>query len=395
MKRRTVVASRGRQMLRIGTLLASATLVMGGCVKAKQDSLQPKSRYADTIYHLIVPVFIAGGVVFALVLGGTLYFAARFRVPTDAPLEGEEIPEPIHGNFKLELGWTITPALILLVVSVATVVSVFKLAQEPPKSSPHVEVIGQQWWWEFRYNLDPAHKSTYNDIVTANELVIPANTDIALKMDSRDVIHGFWAPELQGKRDAVPGHPTEFNIAATKPGTYFGQCSVFCGLSHANMRFQVIALPKAEYDEWVRHQQTPAVTPASGTALDGANLFISQCGACHNVRGVHKVNPKDMPLTSGAAPDLTHLMTRTIFASGEFDLRVPTAACVAKGLQYADDPSCINEGKLRAWLHHPESMLPMAANGIDGKKGTLRGMPDLNLSQTAIDQLVAFLKTLK
>lgn len=383
-----------RRISRPTLVLAAAVVFLNGCVpNAKQDTLTPKGHYNQTIYNLIVPVFAVAGIVFLLVLGGTLYFALRYRVRTDTPTEGEELPQQIHGNFRLELGWTITPALILLVVGVATVVTVFKMAQAPPKSAPHVQVVGQQWWWEFRYDVN--HDGKYNNVITANQLVIPADTDVAIETVSRDVIHGFWVPELNGKRDVVPGHPTDFAIAATKPGTYYGQCTVLCGLSHANMRLQVVALNKVDYAKWIANQETLAKMPTDPIAKDGAELFKAQCGVCHSVRGVHTAKRAEIPLVAKAAPDLTHLMSRTIFAGGEFDLRKPTSRCIAKGLNFAQDPSCIDDAKLRAWLANPEAMLPMAPNGIDGKFGTWRGMPDLHLSAPQIDQLVSFLKTLK
>ena len=382
----------------LGVAIAALVAVASGCVSnAKQDSLKPKSHYADTIYNLVVPVFIIGGVIAVLVLGVTLYSSVRYRARHEHPDE-MEAPEQVHGNFVWELGWTIAPAVILLFVGIFTVLAVFQLAKQPPPQNPHVEVVGQQWWWEFRYDLSKTEKESqrkYNDIVTANEMVIPAGENVSLRMNSRDVIHGFWVPELQGKRDVVPGRTTMFNIAAKKPGVYYGQCTVICGLSHANMRLQVIALPRAQYEEWVARQVKPATMPTSGLAKEGAGLFKSQCGVCHTARGIHTANPKKNPLTAGAAPDLTHLMSRTTFASGTYDLRIDSKRCRALGLNYAKDPSCINTAELRAWLHDPESMLPMAPNGINGRFGTIRGMPNLNLSPAALDQLVAFLETLK
>ncbi len=399
-RRRPRRTSKVTRRVGLGVALASVLAMAAGCVpNAKQDSLNPKSHYAQTIYNLVVPVFIVGGVIMVIVLGGTLYFAFRYRQPTDVDPDDVEAPEQVHGNFAMEMGWTITPAVILLVVGIATVIVVFKLDKQPPPQNPHVEVVGQQWWWEFRYDLGGAGTKEadrkYDDIVTANELVIPAGVDVSLRMNSRDVIHGFWAPELQGKRDVVPGRTTMFNIAADKPGTYYGQCTVICGLSHANMRFQVIALPRGQYDKWVEHQRQPAKMPTSGLAKQGADLFKSQCGECHTVRGIHTQNPKKNPLVAKEAPDLTHLMSRTTFASATYDLRIPSKACKAKGLDFAEDPSCINRAELRSWLHDPEAMLPMAPHGINDKFGTIRGMPNLNLSPSALDQLVAFLETLK
>lgn len=378
--------------------LVGLAVFASGCVDAKQDSLKPAGRYADIIFDLVTPVFAVAGVVMVIVLGGTLYFALRYRVPADKPLEGEELPEPVHGSFWVEITWTVIPALILAVIGALTVIAVFRLAEEPKTKSPRVEVIGQQWWWEFRYDLNNDNK--YDEIVTANELVIPAGVDVALRMDSRDVIHGFWVPQLNGKRDTNPGHPTKFNIQASEPGVYYGQCTVMCGLSHANMRFEVHALSKADFAKWQAQQQKPAVSATEGLAKDGQGLFVSQCGECHNVRGIHKVDPKKIPLTSGAAPDLTHFMSRTTFAGAEFKLRRDTKECVAKGWNFADDPDCIDEANLRAWLHDPEAMLPMYAQGLKDKEGntipgTVRGMPTMNLAPAAIDQLVAFLTTLK
>lgn len=391
--------SKRSRALGLGVFLATVVAFASGCVSnAKQDSLNPKSHYARTIYHLVVPVFLAGGIISLIVLIPTGYFMVKYRARGNE-LDDEHIPVPVHGNTKMEITWTAIPALILLVVGAATVVTVFKLDRQPPPANPHVEVVGQQWWWEFRYDLSTTAKEqdrTYQDIVTANDLVIPAGTDISLRMSSRDVLHGWWVPELNGKRDVVPGRTTMFNVAADKPGTYFGQCTVMCGLSHANMRFTVTALSPADYAAWVKHQVKPAVKPTSGLAKAGADLFATQCGMCHTVRGIVKAAPPAAsPLTAGAAPDLTHLMTRPIFASGTFDLRVNTPRCVAKGLQFADDPSCINSAELRAWLHDPPAMLPMAADKHDQEINEVRGMPDLGLSPAALDQLVAFLETLK
>lgn len=391
---------RTRAALGLGAALAAVMAFGAGCVpNAKQDSLQPKGHYAQTIYNLVVPVFIIGGVVSVIVIGGTLYFAFRYRAKGDET-DDENIPEPIHGNTAFELGWTITPAVILLVIGFATVVTIFKLDKQPPAQNPHIEVIGQQWWWEFRYDLGGADTKQedrkYNDIVTANDMVIPAGTDISLKMTARDVIHGWWVPELQGKRDVVPGRVTMFNVAADEPGTYYGQCTVICGLSHANMRFTVIALPMDEYKTWLAEQQKPAVMPTEELAAAGGELFKSQCGECHTVRGIHEAPTGDnSPLTAGAAPDLTHLMSRPTFASGMLDLRIDSKRCVAKGLYFAEDETCINTAAMRAWLHDPPAILPMAAEESDIEKNEIRGMPDLGLSPAALDQLIAFLETLK
>lgn len=385
--------SRLRATVRLRTLplAVGAALLLSGCAgNAPQDSLKPESHYARTIYNLIVPVFWIAGVVGVLVIAGSVYMAMKYRIDPESPQEDHEIPKQIHGNRNMELAWTAIPSVILLAVGFATVLSIIQLSKEPPKSNPHIEVIGQQWWWEFRYdvNLD----GTYDEIVTANEMVIPAGTDIALRMGSRDVIHGWWVPRLQGKRDAVPGHPTDFNVAADEPGEYYGQCTVMCGLSHANMRFKVIVLSKADYAKWVEEQQRDAVEPTTELAKKGKEEY-NACAGCHEIQGVNKIEDKNsIDLVAKAAPDLTHFASRTIFASGEFDLRKDTPECKAQGIYY--DESCLDTANLRAWLADPPAMLPMAADG-DGTPGSRRGMPNLNLSASQIDALVAYLSTLK
>lgn len=396
------VARTSVRKLGFGVLLATVVAFAASCVpNAKQDSLKPKGDYAQTIYNLVVPVFIVGGVVALIVLVPTLWFSFRYRARDEELDDVDKIPVPVHGNTAVEITWTVIPSLILLVVGVATVITIFKLDKQPPAENPHIEVVGQQWWWEFRYDLGGAGTKqadrTYDDIVTANDMVIPAGQKVSLRMNSRDVIHGWWVPELQGKRDTVPGRTTMFNVDATEPGTYYGQCTVMCGLSHANMRFTVIALPQAEYDQWVAEQVKPAVSPTDPVAKEGEALFKSSCGMCHIVRGIHdKVpDPEQSTLVAGAAPDLTHFMSRPTFASGMFDLRIDEKRCVDKGLYFAEDPSCINSAQLRAWIHDPPALLPMAAGEKEQEAGEIRGMPDMGVSPAGLDQLVAFLETLK
>lgn len=386
--------SRIRARVRAGAVpaLLGFAFLLGGCASnAPQDSLKPESHYARNIYHLIVPVFGIAAVVGVLVIGGSLFAAWRFRVDAESDPSDDDIPKQVHGSRNMEIGWTVTPLLILVVVGVFTVLSIRHLTKEPPKSNPHIEVIGQQWWWEFRYDLN--NDGHYDEIVTANEMVIPAGTDIALRMASRDVIHGWWVPRLQGKRDVVPGHPTDFNVAADKPGEYFGQCTVMCGLSHANMRFKVIALSKADYAKWVAEQQKPAAEPTTELAKKGKEAF-SACAGCHEIKGVNEIKDRStIDEVSHAAPDLTHFASRTIFASGEFDLRKDTKECREQGIYY-DVDTCLDKAKVRAWLHDPEALLPQAPDG-DGSPGTRRGMPNLNLSPSQLDELVAYLSTLK
>jgi cytochrome c oxidase subunit 2 len=348
-------------------------------------------------------------VVFVLILGACLLVPLKFRAK-DGEGEDEGDPAQVHGNFKLEIGWTIIPAVILLLVAVATVSVVFKLAQKP-KNPIRVEVIGQQWWWEYRYDLDNDGKfGEPGEVITANDLVIPAGRPIALTITSRDVIHSFWSPRLNGKRDAVPGRLQPLTIEADQPGEFLGQCTEFCGLSHANMHTKVIAVAPAQFDEWVKARARKAPTFAESDdsiEAQGYRQFNQLlCSSCHLVDGVNNkkvagkkgIQQNRELQVSGVAPNLTHLFGRTTFAGGLFHLRKETPECKALGVDWAKTDKgleqCFDDAALEAWLRDPPAQKPMAPVAVPGRTGG-RGMPNLNLTEQQIDQLVAYLKTLK
>ena len=207
--------------------------------------------------------------------------------------------------------------------------------------------------------------------MAANQLVIPTGSEIGLKITSRDVIHSYWIPALNGKRDAVPGRVAPWKIEAEKPGVYFGQCTEFCGLSHSRMRMQTVAMDPADFQLWVDQQMQPAVEPIGAAALRGREIFEGQCARCHVVNGINDGGGAD--LVSNAAPNLTHIMSRTTFAGGIFDL-------------YEADGS-LNRTQLEAWLRNAPAEKPAYAEGR-------RGMPAMGLSEGQIDDVVAYLQTL-
>src|SRR5690606_4437771 len=135
--------------------------------------------------------------------------------------------------------------------------------EDHPDDALEVTVIGQQWWWEYRYDIDGDGE---DDIITANDLVIPAGKAVSLSIESRDVIHSFWIPRLNGKRDAVPGRSHPLLLEANEPGVYRGQCTEFCGLSHAYMQMRVVALSEADYEAWVANQLKGAEVPSDDLA---------------------------------------------------------------------------------------------------------------------------------
>jgi cytochrome c oxidase subunit 2 len=380
--------------------LAALTVALGGCASdAPQDSLNPQGPQARTIDDLIMPIFAVAGVVLLIVVVAIGYCVFRFR---DRP-DRDEMPEQTHGKPALEIGLTIAPAVLLAVIGVFTVKTIFDL-DEQPNDALQIDVVGQQWWWEFTY---PALATeTGGPIVTSGEMVIPAGEPIALRLTSRDVIHSFWIPPLNGKRDTVPGRVHTLTMEADEPGEYWGQCAEFCGLSHANMRMRVVALSAEDWDRWVANQQRLAAEPTDEQALAGMEQFTGLCASCHQVNGL--VDAEGEPViadaatqvVAGVAPDLTHLMSRTTFAGGTFDLKVPECTndpeYTAEYVTGTAD-NCLNEAELEEWLRNPPAKKPMFSDpeNLESTDGLYRGMPNLGLSEDQIDQLVAYLRTLK
>ena len=376
--------------LRLRTLALGLLLVVvaAGCASdAPLDTLDPQGPEAQSIDNLLRPVMLVAGLVFLFVELGIVYLVVRFRRRKDD--DGSELPSQTHGNLVLELGWTILPAVILAFVAVATLTTLFDLADEP-ENALEIDVVGQQWWWDFQYDVDG--DGAY-DFRTPNEMVIPAGEPVNLDITSMDVIHSFWIPALNGKRDAVPGRHHPLTFEADHPGTYWGQCTEFCGLSHANMRIRVIALPQDEYDAWLENQLQPAEA-ATGDAVDGETLFSSTCTSCHQVRGLND-DYTGAATVSGTAPDLTHLMTRSTFAGSVFRLYAQADdEDLHDFYTHLAEEGTFNRVQLEAWLRNPPGELPMYADTATLNGALPRGMPNLELSEEQIDQLVAYLQTL-
>jgi cytochrome c oxidase subunit II len=357
-------------------------LLLAACAPdAPLDTLQPAGPESRTIHNLFVPVILVAGVVFVLVQGAVLYLAWRFRRHDG----DDELPDQIHGNNKLEIGWTILPAVVLAFIGVATVSTIIRLADQP-EGALEVQVIGQQWWWEFRYDLDG--DGEFDEIVTASDLVLPAGEPVNLSITARDVIHSFWIPALNGKKDAVPGRLHPLTIEADEAGVYMGQCTEFCGLSHAYMQMRVVALERDEWESWAENQQQPQGA-VDGLAAEGQEIFDVRCSACHLVSGhnddSYSVEGVEEALVAGAAPNLTHFATRGVFAGAIFDL---WRDLDGDGMIGPDEIGQeLNTPDLEAWLRNPPGMKAMAAEDR-------RGMPNLGLSEEEIDALVAYLVTL-
>lgn len=273
---------------------ALGALPVGGCAwDGPMSTVVARSDLNAAILHVYTIIAWACAIIATIVfatLGWVLY---RYRARPGARAS------QTRGHSALEIGWTIAPALVLLVIAIPTIQVTFRTqrqAEEP--GALDVTVRGWQWWWEFRYPT--------LGIVTANELHLPTGRPVVLALDGPDVIHSFWVPQLGGKRDVVPGRLNRLTFTPEAPGEYLGQCAEFCGVSHANMRMRVIVDEAEAWQAWVKRQQSPpAADPATA---EGAAVFgRSACVGCHTIRGVSP---------GSVGPDLTHFGSRRTVAAG-------------------------------------------------------------------------------
>lgn len=407
-----------RRRLRLALIALAVALALTACADEHPlDTLTEAGPDAQEINDLFFPVLGVAIVVFFLVQGAVIYLVVRYRArrrdsaaaATGGDGDGDDLygddeyPEQVHGNLRLELAWTIIPTILLAVISVFALISLVELNEvSAAEDDLRVTVVGQQWWWEFQYHLD-GDTSTAPDIVTANELVMPVRQQVPLEITSRDVIHSFWIPRLNGKRDAVPGRTHPWVIEADEPGRYMGQCTEFCGLSHAYMRMYAVVLEPAEWEEWVQGQLVDAA-PLEPTdpGYEGQEVFLANCANCHVVNGVTDVNLDGRldgmadyagansitsALVAGAAPNLTHVASRTTFAGSIFDLYEDRAKYIPY-LEVAERGD-LNRGDLEAWIRNaPERK----ANDPDGGRG-MTAFP--GLTEGDIDALVEYLMTLR
>jgi cytochrome c oxidase subunit 2 len=346
-----------RRLTRLAVLVGTAVL-LSGCafVEGGEDqpltTFDPKGPFSLRIDDLFWLVFSVAAVVFFLVMGGLVVILFVFR---DRKKEGQKEPKQLHGSPKLEVLWTVIPALILAGLAVPTVSSVFDLTK-CGADAMEVDVIGHQWWFEFYY--------PDADIYTANVMVIPAGEEVCAQLTSADVIHSFWVPALNGKRDVIPGQTEILRLEADEPGEFWGHCAEFCGLSHSLMRTRVDAVTAAEFDDWIASQQEPASWPQEGeTGYEGAQVFLNKgCTRCHTVRSDDEGAPSPVSVDGFHAPDLTHFASRRVFA----------------GASLPEEGESHDEA-LKRWLADPPSVKP----------GSF--MPNLALTEEEIDSLIVWL----
>jgi cytochrome c oxidase subunit 2 len=303
----------------------------------------PSSPQASSITNLFYVALVISALIFIIVTGSLIYIMVRYR---SRPGDGE--PKQVLGGKGIEIAWTVVPLLILTFLFAYTVYTMQKADPSPDSyQQPDILVIGHQWWWEVHYPK--------SGVVTANEVHLPVGKRFLVLLKSADVIHDFWVPQLARKMDTVPGHPNTIWLEADRAGIYLGACSEYCGTQHAWMRIRVVAQPQADFDEWQQEQLRIPATPTVGEAARGAQIFQGRtCANCHAIAGT---------IANGRiGPDLTHIGDRQTIGAGVIE----------------NTPS-----NLAKWLANTQSVKP----------GSL--MPDMRLSDSEVNALVAYLEGLK
>lgn len=317
-----------------------------------QSSLNPAGPAAAQIEHQLSLIFWITTIVYCLVILAVLIAVARNRqtlATMPAPLPTDEAGERrARRSVAVAIGITIVLLFVMMIASFETSSALGSLNQV---NALTIDVYGHQWWWEVRYPNNEAYKV----VDTANEIHVPVGVPIRIHGTSRDVIHSFWAPNVHGKRDLMPGYETEIVMQADQPGRWRGQCAEYCGEQHAHMGFYMVAESKEQFTKWLNDQAQCSVAPSTPQTQHGQQVFLSHaCVLCHSIRGT----------TAGShvGPDLTHVASRSTIAAGAL-------------------PNTI--GNLGGWIINPQAIKP-------GSR-----MPPNQISGSDLQDLLAYLEALK
>jgi cytochrome c oxidase subunit 2 len=330
-----------------GVWCLMAVVALGQSVHSVGNIFKPLATPAESVYHLSLLVLGVCAAIFLVVAGLLTFTIARFRRKTD---DGNE-PAQVYGSNRIEVAWTVIPILIVFVLTMATARVVVAIQNKhAPADALQGTVIGHQWWWEIRYpDLG---------IVTANELHVPVSTTANpaltfLKLESADVAHSFWVPQLSGKTDLIPNRTNSMWIDPRQEGTFLGNCAEYCGTQHANMLLRVIVQSPIDFEKWVAVQKLAASHDSRIEAARSTFLSLS-CVNCHTVSGT--------PASGTFGPDLSHLMRRDTLGAGA----IPN-----------------KPENLRAWVKDPQAIKP----------GNL--MPNMQLDSRELNEVVTYLSSLK
>jgi cytochrome c oxidase subunit 2 len=369
---------------RAAAVAGSAALVLAGAAGCEAvppgapSPLDPQTLPAARIAELGWAMIAVATLVCAVVLGAL--FAALFRRRPGEPGEpgaGPAAPAS-GGTAAVVIGGMALPAAVIVLTLAYTVYTLREVAgaggpgaaqgpggahaahapgaqgaQGTPGGPPAdeapalaVHVTGRQWWWEVTYPDE--------QVVTANEIHVPADVPVRFAVTSEDVIHSFWVPQVAGKIDVLPRKTNTVTLRIPRPGVYRGLCAEFCGLQHAHMHLRLVVEPPAAFAAWLDGQRRVPPPPADSLVLQGQGVFLrASCAQCHAVRGVS---------SGGRGPDLTHVASRRTLGAGTHE-NTPAA--------------------LAGWVADPQAMKP-------GNK-----MPPTDLSAEEVRAVVAYLESLE
>lgn len=362
-----------RKAVVLASVLASIAVVLTGCANLPATTLYTYGDHATRILDLLTIVFWMAVAVFVVVQGVLVYTVFRFRnKQANAP-----VPKQVHGNSRVEIAWTIAPAIVVLVIAVLTFRTQAANSYQAPEAIK-IRAVAHQWWFEFQYFDQDAvnmqtpivvDEQTQPTITTATDLYVPVGAPITIQLDAADVMHNFWIPKVAGKTYMIPGKSNYLSFTVTEAGIYKAFCAEFCGEAHAQMHFRLIALDPAEYAKWKQNvTQVPTVGSGSvqvlgltGDIARGAALFADakkQCASCHVIDGT--------AAKGKLGPNLTYLGSRTALAGAI--------------LPYSVD-------NLAKWLHNPAEIKQGNLMGRVIKKGML--------TDQEVADLTAYLDSMK
>ncbi|MGE5425161.1 MAG: cytochrome c oxidase subunit II [Syntrophothermus sp.] len=300
----------------------------------------------QTMINRLFNYFLIMALIIVVIIGiMVIYGSYRYRAGNQE--EGKE-PKQTGGNQMLEITWTVLPFLTLVFFFFITL-RIMNSIDQPrgERKNPDIDIIAHQFWWEIHY---PGSK-----VITANELHIPVNKLLLIRLTSRDVIHDWWVMELGRKMDAIPGRFNFLWMQADRPGIYHGTCGEYCGAEHAWMRIYVEAQDSSDYLKWLNYQKTAFRSANDSLVSEGLALFEQKtCANCHTIKGTRANSP--------VGPDLTHLISRKTLVAGVLEN---------------------NRQNLERWIRDPQGIKPGAR------------MPNLILNQKELDLMLKFMEELK
>jgi cytochrome c oxidase subunit 2 len=321
-------------------------VLLTGCA-GSQSALDPASLEAVGLTDLIVGFSALLAIIWLAVIALGIALRRRQSV-LGSPEVFAQATDSVANRRILMLA--VATGVTVLVLTFASFAAQRKVSARPD-AAVHIKLTGHQWWWQVEY-LDPKPSRRFE---TANEIHLPAGATVTVDLDSRDVIHSFWVPNLTGKKDLIPGRPASISFTPTRTGTFRAQCAEFCGLQHAHMALIVTVEDKDHFDAWSAKERAPADDPGNDSARRGRDVFTHKaCIMCHSIKGTDA--------GSQVGPDLTHLASRPTVAAGALPF---------------------TRGTLAAWIADPQGIKPGAE------------MPIVALEPDELNALLDYLMGLK